>query len=139
MTATRRGRAAWLLAAVSVLTGLMGMHGLAAGATPATPHPMSASAMHGALTATTTHLRVATVLGHRRGGAVLVAVGSGCGMDHAGCVAVLRADPRVGPPATAGSPPDPLHRVVVRWWASPAAGSRGPPQVSLVGLGISRT
>ncbi|MGN6607391.1 MAG: hypothetical protein ACTHMS_10345 [Jatrophihabitans sp.] len=63
----------------------------------------------------------------------------GCGLDHAGCVAVLRDAPRTDAPAVvaadayivAGSArTDPRHSVVC---------CRAPPDVSLVELGISRT
>jgi hypothetical protein len=68
-----------------------------------------------------------------------IAAPMGCGMDHAGCLAVLRdaghlvaESPVLTVVAAAGMPTPSLV-------STPARGPRAPPDVSLIGLGISRT
>lgn len=62
----------------------------------------------------------------------------GCGMDHAGCVAVLRHTAQLAADALAvlvATPPGPPAPASV---STPVRGARAPPDVSLIEMGISR-
>ncbi len=141
------------------LLGLVGMHGLPdAMATPASSAAMSTSAaMPPALTVAVHRTGPSSQQAARRTDLVAhghhvrlrgdssrsidVSMGSagGCGMDHSNCVAVLR-DPgylaALSAPATVGAvlePPTTAARLPL------TTGPRAPREVSLIGLGISRT
>lgn len=130
-------RAAWLLLVVTLLSGLIAMHGLADGSLSA------ATSQVGSGAAITTHMGTHTTESVRSsragGGAPVTAAALGCGMDHAGCVAVLRADHHLALPAAISAAVTLIGLSLTSWRVGPAKGSRGPPEVSLTRLGISRT
>lgn len=156
----------WAARAVLILMtllGLVGMHGLPdamASSSGATTMPAGA-AMSPSLTPTM-NMTVATrqsapprrayhadpvarrpahlLRNDARLSALGLAAPAGCGMDHANCVAVLTelghlsgSGPTLSVAAGSGMPMPPLPV-----W-TPARGPRAPPDVSLIGLGISRT
>lgn len=139
------------------LLGLIGMHGLpgamsSPGGAPAmlgnasmsSPRAASAPAGESAAMLRVAHAgragaRVAQPVWSGQSADRSVAAPVGCPMAHEGCVAVLRDAGHWAPAATvpvAGAIPVMPRRVPV---ANPANGPRAPPDVSLIGLGISRT
>jgi hypothetical protein len=125
-----------VLAVFAVLIGLFGMHGLAAGTVSMPLQSMAGTMPAQAMPATAAHAATQMEL---RGDALALTM-TGCGMDHEGCVAVVRVEHPLAPPsvitgwAVAANKHGLAHQRGV-----PARESRGPPSVSLTGLGISRT
>lgn len=131
--AVHRSAGSWaarLTVLLGVVVGLFAMHGLPAGAAGAGP----STAMTQPETVSGGHHPSARVASPQ-----LRQMSNGCGMDHANCGAVFRADdgpsaPGARAPVVAvhdGAQADVVsHRVL---------GPRGPPQVSLTRLCISRT
>lgn len=159
----QRVRRVWALRACLVLftlLGMVGMHGLPGGM-PAATRAMVTPLGHTMAALTTTTAGTSPAMSDRPTGTVVPAGRdtpihatassdaaeiepltrpvSGCGMDHANCVVVLR-DVAHLPPAPAALPAVHGHdRPLVSASPSRLTDPRGPPGVSLVGLCISRT
>lgn len=115
-----------------VLVGLFAMHGL--------PDAMAVTATRGMSAQPVEHQHRDEPVDLLRGvGGAPAAMPGGCGLDHAGCVAVLRDTPRTDAPALVAADTSVVGRATGAVSRPSVVDSRAPPGVSLVGLGISRT
>ena len=151
-------RAAWLLLAATMLIGLVAMHGLADGFASAAPsrtgigaqmsghpgghdtarrHPVVIKRQVSKL-GTQTLDHNAVLRGSWAASAVAITLVE-CGMDHSGCVAVLPTGHVFAPPAAISGPTPVSGSAAAAYRSYARRKSRGPPRVSLIGLGVSRT